>query len=147
MKALFLLGRIAFGGFFLYSGINHLRQTRGMAQYAGAKKVPMPELAVQVSGAMLIVGGGSILLGLKPKMGALAVAGFLAGVSPIMHDFWSAEDPGQRTGDMIHFMKNMALLGAALALAGVEEPWPASLTFGRPDLLTRARKVVGRMAA
>jgi hypothetical protein len=28
---------------------------------------------------------------------------------------------------MIHFSKNMALLGAALALMSVEEPWPASL--------------------
>ena len=147
MKALFLLGRIAFGGFFLYSGIHHFRQRRGMAQYAGAKGVPMPELAVQASGAVLLVGGGSILLGFKPKLGALAVVAFLAGVSPVMHDFWSAQEEGQRTGDMIHFMKNMALLGAALALAGVEEPWPMSLGGGQQDMLTRARRAMGRFAA
>jgi hypothetical protein len=28
---------------------------------------------------------------------------------------------------MIHFSKNMALLGAAIALMGVDEPWPASV--------------------
>jgi hypothetical protein len=43
-----------------------------------------------------------------------------------MHDFWNQE-PAQQTNDMIHFSKNMALLGAALALMGVPEPWPASL--------------------
>jgi hypothetical protein len=32
--------------------------------------------------------------------------------------------------DMIHFMKNMAMLGAAIALMGVEEPWPASVPVG-----------------
>ena len=28
---------------------------------------------------------------------------------------------------MINFSKNMALLGAAIALMGMEEPWPASV--------------------
>lgn len=147
MKALFLLGRIAFGGFFLYNGINHFRQKRGMAQYAGAKGVPLPEVAVQASGALLVVGGGSILVGFKPKLGALAVVAFLAGVSPIIHDFWSAQDEGQRSGDMVHFMKNMALLGAALALAGVEEPWPVSLASGQQDMVTRARRAMERFGA
>ncbi len=32
---------------------------------------------------------------------------------------------------MINFSKNMALLGGALALMGVEEPWPASVPVGR----------------
>jgi hypothetical protein len=36
------------------------------------------------------------------------------------------EDAAQRQNDMIHFMKNMAMLGAALALLDVKK-WPASL--------------------
>jgi hypothetical protein len=43
-----------------------------------------------------------------------------------MHDFWGIEDPNQRVNEMVNFTKNMALLGAALALMGVEETWPAS---------------------
>lgn len=126
MKALFVIGRLIFGGFFLYNGINHLKQTAGLAQYAGAKNVPNPEMAVTASGVALAVGGASIMLGLKPKLGAAAIVAFLATVSPIMHDFWSHEDPQQRMGDMVHFSKNMALLGAALALMGTKS-WPASL--------------------
>jgi len=98
-----------------------------LAGYAGSKHVPQPEAAVALSGAALLVGGTSILLGLKPKVGAAAIIGFLASVSPVMHDFWRAEDPQQRMNDMINFTKNIALLGAALALSGVEEPWPASV--------------------
>lgn len=141
MKLPFLLGRIAFGGFFVYNGINHFRQTKGMAQYAGAKNVPQPEMAVRATGAMMALGGASIILGIKPQYGALAIAGFLAGVSPVMHDFWSQEEPGRRTNEMVHFTKNLALLGAAVALAGVEEPWPVSVP------LEQGRRMIRRLAA
>lgn len=126
MKAVFLLGRVLFGGFFLYNGINHFKQQNALAQYAGAKNVPNPEVAVALSGIAMVAGGASIVLGLKPKWGALAILGFLAGVSPTMHDFWNADDPNRRQNELIHFSKNIALLGAALALAGVKE-WPVSI--------------------
>ena len=127
MKAAFLMGRLVFGGFFLYNGINHFKQRDELSRYAGAKNVPSPDLAVTASGVAIAIGGASIMLGVKPKIGTLAVIGFLAGVSPVMHNFWQHEDPQQRMNEMINFSKNMALLGAALALAGVEEPWPASV--------------------
>jgi uncharacterized membrane protein YphA (DoxX/SURF4 family) len=133
MKVPFLLGRLIFGGFFLYNGINHLKERKSLAQYAQSKNVPQAEAAVVASGVALLAGGTSILLGVKPKLGAMAIAGFLLGVSPIMHDFWSQEDPAQRMNDMINFSKNLALLGGALALMGVEEPWPASVPIAQKD--------------
>ncbi len=140
-KAAFLIGRFVFGGFFLYNGIRHLRHTKDMAQYASSKNVPNAELAVAGSGIALLLGGASILLGIKPKLGTLAVIGFLGGVSPIMHDFWRQEDPNQRMNDMINFTKNMAMLGAALALMGVEEPWPVSVPVAQPDRFDKVRKI------
>jgi uncharacterized membrane protein YphA (DoxX/SURF4 family) len=139
MKTPFLIGRLLFGGFFLYNGINHFRHRKEYAQYVAAKNVPNPDLAVTVTGALLAVGGASILLGLKPKAGAALVAGFLAGVTPIMHDFWQQEDSNQRTNDQINFAKNIALLGAALALMGLREPWPASVPLAQPSKLDRIR--------
>jgi putative oxidoreductase len=133
MKIPFLLGRIVFGGFFLYNGINHFKQRKSLAEYAKGKNVPLADIAVPATGAALLVGGTSILLGVKPKLGALAIIGFLASVSPTMHDFWKQEDPGQRMNDMINFSKNMALLGAAVALMAVEEPWPASVPVAQPE--------------
>jgi putative oxidoreductase len=132
MKALFLAGRIAFGGFFVYSGINHFMKWRSMAQYSAAKNVPQPEAAVIGSGILLVFGGTLIMLGIKPKLGGAAIVAFLASVSPMMHDFWTQEDPNLKMQDMIHFSKNMALLGGALALIGVEEPWPLSIPVNRP---------------
>jgi uncharacterized membrane protein YphA (DoxX/SURF4 family) len=137
MKAAFLIGRLVFGGFFLYNGINHLKERKSLGQFAESKNVPMPEVAVAASGVALIAGGASILLGVKPKLGAAAIAGFLVGVSPVMHNFWSVQDPNQRMNEMVHFSKNMALLGSALALMGMDEPWPASVPVGQKDLIER----------
>ncbi len=147
MKAAFLLGRLIYGGFFVYSGIHHFQERKSIAQYAGAKGVPMPELAVDATGAMLIAGGASVALGVKPKLGTLALMTFLAGVSPVMHDFWSADEPSQKQEQMIHFMKNMAMLGGALALMGVEEPWPASVPLGQPSRLERVKRFARQVAA
>lgn len=147
MKAPFLIGRLLFGGYFLYNGINHFRQTQALAQYAGAKGVPKPDLAVKATGAAMLIGGASLLLGIKPKLGAMALIGFLAGVSPIMHDFWRAEDPQQRMNDQINFFKNMALVGGAVALAGVEEPWPASVPVAQPGKMERIKRVIKREIA
>jgi putative oxidoreductase len=147
MKAPFLLGRLLFGGFFVYNGIEHLRKAKQMAPYVESKGVPAPELAIALSGIPLIVGGTSLLLGAKPKVGAVAVLGFLAGVSPIMHDFWRNEDPTERQQNLYHFIKNAALAGGALALMGVEEPWEASVSMGEPKLAKKVRKIAREVAA
>lgn len=133
--------------FFLYNGINHLRHKQEMAPYAASKGVPKPELAVTLSGIALIVGGTSLVLGIKPKVGTAALLGVLAGVSPIMHDFWRNEDPNERQINMINFMKNAALAGGALALMGVEEPWEASVPVGHPGFGKRVKKLARRITA
>jgi putative oxidoreductase len=126
MRALFLAGRLILGGLFLYSGINHFKQKEDLAQFAGAKKVPNPEMAVLASGAMLAAGGASLILGLKPKYGILPLIAFLAVVSPTIHDFWNEQDAQSRQQQFTQFAKNMGLAGAVLALMGVEE-WPLSI--------------------
>jgi putative oxidoreductase len=147
MKAPFLIGRMLFGGYFLYNGINHLKNRHQMVPYVEAKGVPAPKISVIASGIPLIIGGASVLLGVKPKLGAAAIIGFLAGVSPIMHDFWRNEDSNERQRNMRSFMTNMALAGGALALAGVEEPWEASVPVGHPGIGKRVKKLARRIAA
>lgn len=127
MRALHALGRAIFGGFFVYNGINHLRNSQTMGQYAAAKGVPAAEQAVQATGFMMLAGGLSIMAGLKPKQGLATIIAFLIPVSLQMHRFWEEEEPQKRQMEMINFMKNMALVGASLTLMGATEPWPASI--------------------
>jgi uncharacterized membrane protein YphA (DoxX/SURF4 family) len=149
MKAPFLLGRMIFGGFFLYNGINHIRNRKPMAQYTQSKGVPnaLSEAAVIGTGVAMLAGGASIVSGVKPKWGALAILGFLGGVSPIMHNFWVHEDPQQRQAELINFTKNLAMAGAALALLGVEEPWEASVPIAQPSATERMRSLGRRLRA
>jgi putative oxidoreductase len=147
MKIPFLIGRYVFGGYFLWSGIHHFVERKNMAQYAASKNVPVPDLAVQSTGAALILGSTSILLGIKPQLGAAVIAGFLMGVSPAMHDFWKQENKEQQQQEMIQFTKNMALLGGALALMGMEEPWPASVPVAQPTKMERLKKSARRLIA
>ena len=100
-----------------------------------------------LAGIPLLIGGTSILLGVKPKLGALAILGFLAGVSPVMHDFWRNEDPNEKQNNQINFLKNLALAGGALALMGVEEPWEASVPVEKHTLTRKARKIIREIAA
>jgi len=119
-----LLGRAIFGGYFLYNGINHFLHRRHLAGYAEAKGVAKPDIAVELSGAMMIAGGLSLLSGYRPKIGSALITAFLAGVSPQMHAFWRESDPQRREGEMVNFLKNVALGGAALLAAGSRQPWP-----------------------
>ena len=131
MRALHVLGRAIFGGFFVYNGINHLQHSAGMGQYAAAKGVPAAEQAVQATGLMLLAGGLSIMAGLKPRQGLAAVIAFLVPVSLQMHRFWEEADAQKRQMEMTQFMKNMALVGAALTLMHNSDSWPASIDSAR----------------
>src|SRR5712692_3078418 len=130
MARTFLIGRLIFGAFFIYSGLGHLLSVGAMAPYAAAKGVPAPEFAVIGSGLLILFGGISILLGWRPELGVTAIVVFLVGVSIPMHNFWAEADAATRANDMGHFMKNMALVGAALMLVAIPQPWPYSVAAG-----------------
>jgi uncharacterized membrane protein YphA (DoxX/SURF4 family) len=107
-----LAGRVIFGGYFLYSGIHHFTDRDMMIGYARSKGIPYPEAAVLGTGALLVLGGLSLLAG-RQKAGAGLITTFLTGVTPMMHDFWNQTDQGQRMNDTINFGKNIALIGGA----------------------------------
>lgn len=133
MRPMFLLGRAIFGGFFLYSGLNHFLQRSQLSRYAASKGVAQPDAAVAISGALLLAGGASVIAGARPRQGLAAVIAFLIPVSLTMHRFWELDDPAARTSEMVNFTKNAALIGAALALMQIEQPWPISVDESLAD--------------
>ena len=129
MDVLFLLGRVLFGGFFIYSGIRHFQHLDMMAGFSGSKGVPAPKLAVRVSGLLILFGGLSILLGIRPFVGVAMITLFLFPVTFWIHNYWDDEDPMTRINNEVNFLKNLALLGAAWMLLAVPRPWPMSLAW------------------
>src|SRR2546422_1255915 len=126
-----LIGRVVFAFFFIYSAFNHLPKLSAYSQYAGASGVPAPPLATAVSGLMLLAGGFSILLGVKPGWGAVLIALFLVPAAFTVHKFWGIADPMMAANQAGHFWKNIALTGACLMIYAltVLNParWPYSL--------------------
>jgi putative oxidoreductase len=123
-----LLGRLVFAWLFVMSGINHLTQLQGVAGYARSKGVPAPRLMTAITGLMFLVGGAFIALGWQRFTGAALIFVALVPIAWIMHAYWTTEDPMLRANERAHFMKDIALAGAALLIAfyaGV--PWPLSL--------------------
>lgn len=98
-----------------------------LTEYARSKHVPAADAAVPASGALILLGGLSVLTGMQPKIGASLIATFLLGVSPQMHDFWRIDDQEQRMHELVNFTKNMALVGAACLVAALPDQWPASI--------------------
>lgn len=127
MLAAFLLGRLVVGGFYLFNASNHFLSLEMQTDYARSKGVPAPKASVVVGGVLLLIGGLSILLGLWPTVGVLALLVFFLPVTFMMHAFWQEEDPEAQQNEMINFMKNMALMGSALMFLAIPQPWPLSV--------------------
>ena len=105
-----LLGRFLFALIFLTAAPNHFSSQT--IAYAASQGVPLALIAVPL--VIALVGGLSILLGYRAKIGAWLLVLFLAAVTPMLHNFWTVTDPMMRQMQMIMFMKNVSMLGGAL---------------------------------
>jgi putative oxidoreductase len=110
-----VLGRLFFAAIFLTAGPNNF--TKQAIGYAASQGVPLASIAVPVSGLLAIVGGLSILLGYRAKLGAWLIVLFLIPVTLMMHKFWTVTDPMTAQIQMIMFIKNVAMLGGALLIS------------------------------
>jgi putative oxidoreductase len=119
----FLIGRVLYGGFFVISGARHFLNVKSMSAYASSRGVPAPQISVPGSGLIAVLAGLSIMLGALPRVGIILLVMFLIPVSLMIHHYWTDTDPAARQANQIHFMKNVALLGGALMLSAIPEPW------------------------
>ena len=110
-----LLGRLLFALIFLMSGVGHF--SKPTSAFAASQGVPLPSLAVPLSGLIALAGGLSILLGYRAKIGAWLIVLFLVPVTLMMHKFWAVTDPMMAQMQMIMFMKNVSIIGGALLIS------------------------------
>lgn len=129
MEWILLLGRVLYGGFFVMGGAMHFMKLKNMTEYARMKGAPMPQMSTIITGMVIMLSGLGIVFGVYQSVALLAIAAFLVVITPIMHAFWKVNDPNMKMMEMQMFLKNMALLGAALALFAFSSGWPLSLTI------------------
>lgn len=147
-----LLRRIArplLAGIFIYDGINELRAAEAYAQAAKpmldrvadllpTDRPPSSTAMVKLDAGIKIGAGALFALGGAPRLAATALAASLIPTTLAGHRFWETEDPQARSDQLIHFLKNLGLLGG-LIIAAAD-------TAGKPSLGWRGRHA-GRMAA
>lgn len=115
------LGRLLFVLLFLMAGFNHF--AHATIAFAASAGVPLASVLVPLSGLLAFFGGLSILLGYRAQIGAWLIVLFLVGVTPL-HKFWGISDPMMQQMQMVLFMKNIAMLGAALLITQFGSgPW------------------------
>ena len=108
----------------------NLLDLSGTIAYAESKGAPVASMMVPTTTLVLLAGAVVILVGAYPVVGALAVLGFMLGVTPVMHDFWNAEGM-DRQNERFHFLKNMGLAAGALAFFAISGvPWPYAVGVG-----------------
>lgn len=118
MDVILVIGQALFGGYFVFCAYNNLAHSAALTAFAASKGVPYAKEAVWGSGVLMFFGGLSIFLGVRPELGAWAIALFLIPVTYKIYPFWKEQGPA-REGQKVHFGKNVALLGAALMLAAL----------------------------
>ena len=116
MDFLLVVGRVLFALLFLGSAVGHLTKTDAMTQYAQFRNLPAAKAGVVVSGVVLALGALSVALGVVGDLGALALAAFLVVAAFVFHPFWKESDPQSGATEQAQFMKNLALVGAAVVL-------------------------------
>lgn len=135
-----LLGRVMLATIFLMSAIgNKIPNYDSVVGYMASEGVPAPKFLLAGAIAFLILGGLSIVLGFKARIGATLLLVFLVLATYFFHDFWTqpadamwvlslnadVARPVQQV-EMISFMKNLGLMGAMLFLIA-NGPGPMSI--------------------
>jgi putative oxidoreductase len=128
MRYVVPVGRVLFAAIFIMSSFSHFKQAT-IAE-AATHGVPLADIAVPLSGILALVGGLSVAFGYQARLGAWMLVLFLVPVTLSMHNFWAYADPQMRIMQQVHFMKNLAMLGAALFLT-YDGAGPISLDAAR----------------
>lgn len=109
------IGRALFASIFILASGAHLDMDT--IHKAADHGIPLAYLLVPASGVIALLGGMSVLVGYRAKLGAALLALFLVPVTFTMHAFWAAADAQAAQLQTVMFFKNMSLLGGTMLIA------------------------------
>lgn len=113
--AVSVLGRVLLCTIFLLAAVgNKIPHFQAVAASMAHEGVPAPQVMLAGAIVFLIVGSVSVIVGYKARFGAALLLVFLVLATYYYHDFWTVREPQAQQEQMIHFMKNLGLMGAML---------------------------------
>jgi putative oxidoreductase len=111
-------GRALMSVIFLLSGAMKFVNWQQMADYMASKDMPFVPVLLPAAALVEILGGLSLLLGLRARIGALALFVFLIPTTLVFHNFW-AHSGMEQMNQMQHFLKNLTIMGGLLVIVGL----------------------------
>jgi putative oxidoreductase len=111
-----LFGRILLSAVFIMGGIGKITGFAFEESMVAAKHLPMPAVALGIALIIELVGGLAILTGLFTRLTAWIVFLYMIPTTFLFHNFWAMQG-ADRIDTMIHFEKNLAIMGGLLLLA------------------------------
>ena len=110
-------GRVLRAAIFVISGFNKLSDFSGTAGFMSGAGLPAAEFLLVLTILIEVAGGLMIVLGWYTRQLALILYLFMLPVTAVFHNPWAAADPAQVQQQMIHFLKNLAIMGGLLHLS------------------------------
>jgi putative oxidoreductase len=110
----FLIGRILFSLIFIIKAFSHF--TPQAIQHAEYMGVPAATVLVPLAGLIALVGGLSVILGYRGRIGAWILVAFLVVTAFGMHRFWQEPNGYRMLMNHFCFWKNISMIGAALMI-------------------------------
>jgi len=111
-----MVGRVLFSTYFLAMGMSHLVHFREHSAFIGGKGVPLARSATMLTIVMMVSGGVLVLFNWHTSIGGALLFGIIFPAPFFLHHFWNETDSYSRLSEFAHFIKDLALAGAALLL-------------------------------
>jgi putative oxidoreductase len=104
---------------FVLSGVEKVMDLSATAAAIGGKNLPMPMVLAVLTIVVELGGGLLIMAGWQTRIVSLLLVLFTAVATYFFHDFWHYPEGPQYTNNLIHFMKNVSVIGGFLVLCAV----------------------------
>jgi uncharacterized membrane protein YphA (DoxX/SURF4 family) len=139
MTVLRSVARPLLASMFFYGGVSAIKNAKTMAPRArpvadaihnAAPGVEIsPANLVRASGVLQIAAATSLATGHVPRTSSVILAGSLVPATATGHQFWNETDPVARKNQLVHFLKNLSMIGGLLM--ATLDPDPHKKFIGR----------------
>ncbi len=109
------VGRLLVSAIFIVTGFAKLTHWSDTAAYMASKGMPAIPFLLAIAILFELGGGLAVLVGYRTRLAALALTVHFVLATLVFHNFW-AYPPAEQQEQMIHFLKNLAIVGGILRL-------------------------------
>ena len=113
--------RLLLAGIFIYGGWGAMSKPGERPKMVAAAGIPRPEQAVVFNGALMVLAGLLLCLGIAPRIAAGLLVGSMVPTTLVGHPFWKEEPGPGREQQLIQFLKNLGLIGGLLMVVSEKQ--------------------------